>query len=106
MKTLKYYYKETIKSLANEIKTSKADTKVAQRAGESRASGMQSDMVSQRRRARYLYLAYASIRGRDLSTVERNPRKEHDKVLLDQTIAQVKKAFDDIQDAAKVKTSE
>jgi len=79
MKNLKLFYKNQVKTISQIIKDQKKQL-IATQKEESKGKSvtppawkLQMDRRPLREKARYLFMAYALVRGRDLSTVERNP---------------------------------
>lgn len=93
MNSLKSVLKEEIKSLAKSQKETKAEIKRKQKAGECAAS-LQEKLVYSTENTRYHYLAYATVRQKDLSLVEPNPKKVHDPEKLKKLLDKITQKFE------------
>ena len=105
MKNLKLFYKEEIKKLALNLKEGKPKSRKleslsAKGLGDSEEAKALAaflyplpSIYQMKHQARYLYLAYATIRGKDLSLVESNPKTPHDPKTLAYIMEKMDKSF-------------
>lgn len=93
MKNLKKFYKEEIKEQSLALKELKKEIKTRQKNGDISASTLQSRLHFDRISMRYLFLAYASVRGKALDTVETNPREAASEAKIKETMLSMEKAF-------------
>ncbi len=105
MKNLKTFYKEEIKKLALNLKQAKPKTRKLQSLYSKGLSDSEEgkalakflyplpSIFQMKHEVRYLYLAYAIVRGKDISKVESNPKNPHDAKTLAYTLEKMEKIF-------------
>lgn len=93
MKKLIRFYKDKIKSFSSQIKATRSAFKSAQRANSKDQWRLDCELAKLRHEARYIFLGYARIRGRDLETVEQRPHSPHDPAELIKQMAKTQAEF-------------